>query len=677
MVQVAQPVKRWAYPARLVAIAVAYYVVARLGLRLSLVGESVTPLWPPTGLAVFALIGSGRRMWPAIAVAAFAVNLPISPNAGVAATIAAGNTLAPLVAATLLEAVGFRPALERVKDALAIVFLAALLSMLVSATVGTTALVLSDAVARDRYLETWSVWWTGDAMGVLVVAPFLWSLRAVPREMVRLRRIAEAMFLLALLGAALAIPLRSGEPMLYLVLPVLAWIAWRFQQHLAAPAGLIAATTAVVGAANSWGPFATESLLVRMVVLQSFNAAVAFTTFFFAAAVAERLRIERERQQLVEAEREAQTRLYEREHSIAVTLQRSLLPDELVEMPGVLLAARYLPASTRTEVGGDWYDVIPLPRGRLGLVIGDVAGHGIPAAAAMGQIRMALRAYALDELAPAEAMRRLNQLLLELQPGVMSTVLYAQFDVDLCELRFANAGHPPPLLLSTEAVAYLDEGLAPPIGVSPHIAFDEGVYAVPAGSTLLLYTDGLVEERGRAIDLGLEDLRRVSLEEPGDLESLCDHVLQSLVSDTLADDVALLAMRLASLAGTDLHVRRPAIAPSVPDVRHVVGRWLTDNAAAPDEAYEISVAFGEAFTNAVRHAYGPEGGDVEVSASINDGVVELVVRDFGTWRSPLSPDETDGGRGLSLMRQFMDDVEVRSDVRGTRVALKRKLQVHE
>ena len=157
----------------LVLVGAAYYLGARLGLNLSLVEHNVTPLWPPTGIALAAFLLLGRSMWPGVALAALVVNLPISTGPLPALVTAVGNTLAPLVAAIILERVGFRRQLDRQRDALAIVFLGALASMTISATVGATTLVASGAIGADELAGAWVVWWTGDAMGILAVAPFL------------------------------------------------------------------------------------------------------------------------------------------------------------------------------------------------------------------------------------------------------------------------------------------------------------------------------------------------------------------------------------------------------------------------------------------------------------------------------------------------------------------------
>ena len=166
----------WSHVAGVLLVAVAYYTAAKLGLRLALVGRNITPFWPPTGIAVVAFLLLGRSVWPGVALAALVVNLPITTGVLPAAATAAGNTLAPLVAATLLAKVGFRPQIDRLRDATAIVFVGALLSMSISASVGTGVLVASGALPADELPGSWAVWWAGDAMGVLVVTPFVLSL---------------------------------------------------------------------------------------------------------------------------------------------------------------------------------------------------------------------------------------------------------------------------------------------------------------------------------------------------------------------------------------------------------------------------------------------------------------------------------------------------------------------
>src|SRR5439155_2505725 len=174
----------------------------------------------------------------------------------------------------------------------------------------------------------------------------------------------------------------------------------------------------------------------------------------------------------------------EREHRIAETLQRSLLPERLPQIPGVLLAARYVPASKDMEVGGDWYDVVQLPNGQIGLAVGDVAGHGLRAATIMGQLRMALRAYALEDTSPARVLGRLHLLSQRLDDPDMATLIYCVYDPETSGLRYASAGHLPPLVVDAEGrAAYLDGEVEPPVGaVSYPGTSQENAFELAAGS---------------------------------------------------------------------------------------------------------------------------------------------------------------------------------------------------
>ena len=278
---------------QLAVVAFTYWIAARLSLNLALVHGQVTPIWPPTGIALVAILVFGRRVWLAVFVAALAVNLPIGPSPLGAAFIAAGNTLAPLVAAELLRLVGFRPELDRLRDAAAIMGLGALLGMSISASVGTAVLVVSGVVSGSDFWATWAVWWTGDAMGVLLVAPFLLSLMPKsPGPALTLRRGAELAVLLVVIGLATYALFQNRLRLEYLVFPLIMVAAWRFRLRGAAPAALVASGVAIWSAVQGTGPFATETLLQKMITLQVFNVCVALTSFVLAAFVAARERQE-------------------------------------------------------------------------------------------------------------------------------------------------------------------------------------------------------------------------------------------------------------------------------------------------------------------------------------------------------------------------------------------------
>jgi len=252
----------------------------------------------------------------------------------------------------------------------------------------------------------------------------------------------------------------------------------------------------------------------------------------------------------------ARTRLYERERRIAQELQRSLLPRGLPPVPGVTLAARYLPGENGTTVGGDWYDAIALPGGRVAVAIGDVVGRGIKAAATMGQMRSALRAILMQADDSAAMAERLNRFALGLGDCILTTVVLAVFDPATGHLRYTNAGHPPPLLVGAGgpgSAYYLQDAPAPPMGVMESPPYKQRTLQLEPGSTLLLYTDGLIEKSTEVLDIGLERLRdaAVAAAAGADVEALCEHVLGELAGASAAQDDDVTMIALHALAKLD------------------------------------------------------------------------------------------------------------------------------
>jgi PAS domain S-box-containing protein len=798
-----------------------YFVAARLSLRVALVGDNVTPLWLPTGIALASFLVFGRRLWPGVAIGAFFVNMPITSSAGAAAVTAIGNTLAPLVAATLLARMGFRPALDRLRDAVALVFVGALASMTISATVGVGVLVATHSIEWEGLVPAWSVWWAGDAMGVLVFAPFLLTIHPVrfarPRSWRRqLEDVALAAALLATTFAVVTAP----PSLLFLVFPLLGWAAWRFQQRGAAPAALVVSVLATLAAVDQRGPFADGTLLYRMLTLQAFNATVAFTSFLFAALVAERMRdraalrtwaselevrvddrtrelrranadlaaeieerrrVERELRrsdaQLEDAQELArlgsyewdiatsvvtwsdemyrihgfrpqefditfdraielvpppdrvrirenveramqrkdsrvadieypivlpdgttrvlygkarlayndgepvkmlgtvqditERRAYEREHRIAETLQRALLPKQLPRSPSLELAARYVPAEVGLDCGGDWYDVIELPNGNVALVIGDVTGHGLEAATVMGQLRLALHAYALEGHPPDTVVSNIDALMQQLHPDGMATLLYLELDTRAGAATIVGAGHPPPLVVTPgRGVDFLDIPTNRAIGIDTSATYLAHLRPVEPGSTLVLYTDGLIDRRDLPITDGLERLR-TALDEVrvARVDELCDRLLHALVPDDVSDDVAILAAHLVAEPAV-FEIRVPADPAHLSSIRERVARWLNAASVDVEDRDEIVLACSEACANAIEHAYLGRSGDVQVRGTIDGRDVELVVRDRGRWRSPR---EDERGRGLDVIRACMDSVDVEQSGDGTVIRMRRSM----
>jgi PAS domain S-box-containing protein len=364
-------------------------------------------------------------------------------------------------------------------------------------------------------------------------------------------------------------------------------------------------------------------------------------------------------------------RVYEQEHHVAETLQRSLLPERLPRIDGVDLAARYIPAGTGAAVGGDWYDAIELRDGRVAVVVGDVVGHGLRAAAMMGQLRNACRAYALVESSPADVVARLNRLVTTGGEDVMATVLYLVLDRETGEVVYTSAGHLPPLVVGPEGAEFLDGGRSVPVGATESAVFREGSATLPEQATLFLYTDGLVERRDIGLDDRLAQLRAATSAVGGDLTDICDQVLSGVLGTRApTDDVALLAVRPAPVARDRLELTLAAEPESLVGLRRRLGRFLHAVGASPEEAFEITLTISEAAGNAIEHAYGPGDEVFFVEASVDEGEVVASVRDTGSWRDQRDQER---GRGLTIIEGLMDDVEVMRAAGGTIVRMRRRL----
>jgi PAS domain S-box-containing protein len=365
-------------------------------------------------------------------------------------------------------------------------------------------------------------------------------------------------------------------------------------------------------------------------------------------------------------------RIYEREHKIAVTLQRSMLlpPEDIPQPPGLRVAARYEPAATEADVGGDWYDVIPTPTGGLGLVMGDVAGKGLTAATMVSRLRAALRAYALEGHEPARVIEQLNRLVWnEGRDSQMATLIYMVVEPGESRVDWVNAGHPAPLLVNgTDSPHYLEGATSVPLGVLPFPSYETVTSSMEPGSSLVLFTDGLIERPGELIDDGMAKLAARVSEAPDDPEALCNYLLNTLVPRGGAtDDVAILTLR--NLPYSDrFRANFKAEPEALSQMRSLLRRWLRHGGASERTIAEVATACGEAATNAIEHSGAAH--DFELSGRLVNGEIELIVRDHGRWRQPR---EGDHGRGLSLMRALMDTVELTPSPEGTTVRLRRRL----
>ncbi|MFI0817203.1 SpoIIE family protein phosphatase [Streptomyces sp. NPDC021098] len=358
-------------------------------------------------------------------------------------------------------------------------------------------------------------------------------------------------------------------------------------------------------------------------------------------------------------------RRYTREHTMAVTLQRSLLPRVLPEQNALDVAYRYLPAES--GVGGDWFDVIPLPGARVALVVGDVVGHGLHAAATMGRLRTAVHNFSTLDLPPDEILSHLDDLIARIDQDeghsaladgdgggeviIGATCLYAIYDPVTRRCSMARAGHPPPAVVSPDGtVEFLDLPAGPPLGLGG-LPFETEELELPEGSHLVLYTDGLIEKRDRDIETGLEMLGD-ALTHPGRTpEETCTAVLDALLPERPSDDIALIVARTRVLEpGRIADWEVPADPSQVSGMRAAVAGKLAQWELG-DVAFTTELILSELITNAIRYATGP----IRVRLLCDRSLICEVSDNSSTsphLRYAATTDE--GGRGLFLVSQFAD-----------------------
>jgi GAF domain-containing protein/anti-sigma regulatory factor (Ser/Thr protein kinase) len=364
-------------------------------------------------------------------------------------------------------------------------------------------------------------------------------------------------------------------------------------------------------------------------------------------------------------------RLFE-QHRVAQMLQRSLLPLQLPQPNGLSLSARYLPAAAKQLVGGDWYDVIEMPDGRVGVAIGDVVGHGVEAATLMGALRSALQAFAVQGLSPAQIAPLMARFATTTANSRMATYVYGVFDVERTSFTFVNGSHPAPLLVRPDGTGeLLTSGLLPPLGVSLVPAAQERTVALDPGTTVVLYTDGLVERRGERLKVRQQELFEAAIAAPAEPELLCEAVIEGMLDGgSPTDDVAVLSIQRSPTADERLHLRVAARPEELAAIRRLLRGWLADAGADRRAIEAVLLASGEACTNAIEHAYGPGEQTFELEGMRDGDAIELVIRDQGRWRAPRGQNR---GRGLGLMETFMDEVQVTPTDTGTAVRMRRKI----
>ncbi len=467
------------YALKLLVLAAVYYGAAKLGLSLAFMNSSISAVWPPTGIALAATVFWGYRIWPGIAIGALFANswtgIPLYSTVG----ITIGNTGEALVGAMLLrEVADFRPSLERVRDVIALLVFGAILSTMVSASIGVGSLLASGDVSSDAVWSAWRTWWLGDAGGDLLVAPAImvaitaWPYRRAPG------RLVEGLVLALALCAVSFFVFYDRTPRAFLVFPLLIWAALRFWQPGAVGASLIVASFAIPLTANDHGSFWGFDLDQRLQLAQTFLGVASMSALVLAAVMTERQRI-------LGAAR-----------YISETLQRGLLPSHLPEIPGVETAVDSRPAGEGELVGGDFYDWFETGYHSWDVMLGDIGGKGAAAARTTALARYTLRADAVHEERPSRILELLNGAIMRQAPGETCTVAYSRIaprrDGGVA-VTLSVAGHPLPLVVRAGGTVEELGGAGTLLGAVQNPMLSDYRADLEPGDAVLLYTDGLTD----------------------------------------------------------------------------------------------------------------------------------------------------------------------------------------
>ncbi len=362
------------------------------------------------------------------------------------------------------------------------------------------------------------------------------------------------------------------------------------------------------------------------------------------------------------AEKEELLHMYQRERRVASVLQDASLPHDLPAEPGLRFDAVYRPGASESEIGGDWYDAFVRHDGSVFISIGDVSGRGLDAAVTMGKVRQALRTLALRMDDTDEILAAADMVLRTERPDAMATALVALFDPKSSRLTYALAGHPAPLMRAPDGtVVELAAVAGLPLGLRtgsepPPVAVD-----VAPGSVIAFFTDGLLE-MDRDVTAGLAAVRAElagpryePADDPG--TPLAQQLTEALLAGkTPRDDIAVLMMAVSGDAPRTLSIELPALPANARVARAALARYLRRAGLSDDAVFRAEVAAGEAVMNAIEHAYSTRPGSFCLSASLDADRVTIEVRDEGSWRRPR---EDGRGRGLIIMREMCDTVELR------------------
>lgn len=528
-----------------VAMAVAYGLLAQSAYGLFGALSIGVTFFPPAGLTLAAFLLAPKRLWLSIAagivVGELVVDLAQGQALGWSLGWATANLVEPFVGAWVVRRLAPALSFSR-RFVLAVLVGGLLVGPALGAAIGAAVLArTSDLTWIDSFPDIW----VGDGLGVLVVAPVVLVLARPDDFIFRRTRDIDAVVVTVVTALVAFVLVAADElPLGYAAIVLLAVPAARYSAREVALAGAVVASVLTAATARGRGPWAALAAgdpHAELVQQQAFLLVALGSAWLLKLEVVERVK--------AVADALDRTERYELEHDVAMTLQLAILPRHLPTLPGTSIAARYLPASESLEVGGDWYDVIvDEDRRAVIVVIGDVAGHSLSAAAEMGNLASASRALAYAGHGPSELIDYLDVIASHAEQPTMTTMACARIDVDTRRIHYSVAGHPPPLVRSaTGQVTRLDGAGSPPLAIRWEHPRVDAVATLAPGSAVLFFTDGLIEQRRAPIDGRLEELERaLSAIDCTDADAACDAFTSRMLRTSAhEDDVALVCVTIA------------------------------------------------------------------------------------------------------------------------------------
>jgi serine phosphatase RsbU (regulator of sigma subunit)/integral membrane sensor domain MASE1/anti-sigma regulatory factor (Ser/Thr protein kinase) len=658
-------------------VAVAYAAGSQLALLLIEASGLQGVLFIPSGITVAFLLRLPRRLWWVVllgaGVAEFVMDVTGGFMASQALGFAAANMAEPLVGASIVYAACEAADLARRRDLIWFTIGAVLVGPAVGAAIGAGA---DRLFGGDDFLITMGQWWLGDALGVILVgsAILVWGSSPDRRAITSVSGMIVITGSVALTRVAFGL---SDLPVVFSVLIGVLVAGILFGVRAVSITALAVGLTIAVALGFDSDPVIVGMTPAAALVLIKLQIGL-FTLagLLIAAESHEReLATRQAAWAALETEASQTARLQDRE--LAVRIQRGLLPDRVLNRPGIDISARYEAASDALEVGGDWYDTIPLEEGRLALVVGDMVGHGIDAAISMGRLRTALSALAVHSESPSTLLSELDEVVSRSVGSTYATIFYALVDVGRGTVTYSSAGHPPALLVSPDGqTRWLDRAQTEPVHGRPATRLQANATFDP-GSCLVLYSDGLIEQRGQSLAVGLESLEQIAATLADQTpDQICNALFERLTGSSERDDDVVVMVMRPGMDREEYHQVFPARPEELRNLRSSLRAWAETRRLSPEVSDDLLISVGEAASNSIRHAYRDTiGGDVTVRITLVNEHLNISVSDNGKWRDPFD-EEAFPGLGTDIIDALSDDLSVDRSGTGTLVTFRIPATAH-